>query len=828
MKPLEIKHRVIGRGEPLICVPVVEQDAQSVIREITYLSQSTADMIEWRVDAFRDFTDYNAIRSVFEAVAPLLGEKLFLYTFRTAHQGGMAQVKAEQLDDLHDLAAESGCVDLVDLEFFEEDRPLHKIKRLREMGVSVIASHHDFEQTPSPEVMKMLLEKMCAGGADIVKLAVMPQNYKDVLNLLDVTAQVQSASTVTERVTLQQTICREGTTVLTDRQNLLLQPGESRTVSFRYCVDSPALWSPENPNLYTSTMQVLEGEEELDREETGFGIRTLSIDAAHGVRINGQTVKLRGACIHHDNGILGAATLPDAEERRIRQLKEAGFNAIRSSHHPAGRALLDACDRYGVLVMDELSDVWNVRKNPYDYALYFEQDWKPTIQKMVAKDYNHPSVILYCVGNEISEAGSESGAETNRRLCNTFRELDPTRYTTNALNGLMAAGYRLREIMGDVMRKFPAQPGPSGGDGGGSNALNSFMSLMSGEKGDYFATHPLLTEALSGCEDSCDVIGLNYLTGRHVLEHELHPHKAVLGTETYPADIVRLWRIVEENPHMIGDFTWAGYDYLGEAGCGIFHYDGGANFSSIYPERTAYIGDLDLLGNRRPISYLREIVYGLRKAPYLAVLRMEHNGQTSSKTPWMFKDNLASWTWPGFEGQTASVDVYSASEEVELFLNGASLGRRTVVDFTATYSVPYAPGELKAVGYTGGVCDGEFTLRTAQNAQLTLTADRKTLQANGEDAAFVMIQFVDANGTADLHTKHTLKVELEGAGILEAVGSANPCSEERYDTPESETFDGCCMAVIRAGEAAGEIHLTVTADDSVQKQLTILIQEAEC
>ena len=158
--------------------------------------------------------------------------------------------------------------------------------------------------------------------------------------------------------------------------------------------------------------------------------------------------------------------------------------------------------------------------------------------------------------------------------------------------------------MGDVMRKFPAQPGPSGGDGGGSNALNSFMSLMSGEKGDYFATHPLLTEALSGCEDSCDVIGLNYLTGRHVLEHELHPHKAVLGTETYPADIVRLWRIVEENPHMIGDFTWAGYDYLGEAGCGIFHYDGGANFSSIYPERTAYIGDLDLLGNRRPISYM--------------------------------------------------------------------------------------------------------------------------------------------------------------------------------------------------------------------------------
>ena len=642
--------------------------------------------------------------------------------------------------------------------------------------------------------------------------------------LLDVTAQVQSASTCTERVTVQQTICRAGRLVLTDRQSVRLLPGEVQTISFRYGLEDPALWSPETPNLYTSTVQVLDGETELDREETAFGIRTLTIDSTHGVRINGQTVKLRGACIHHDNGILGVATLAAAEDRRIRQLKESGFNAIRSSHHPAGRALLDACDRYGVLVMDELSDVWNVRKNPYDYALHFAQDWKPTLEKMAAKDYNHPSVILYCVGNEISEAGSESGAATNRQLCSTLRALDPTRYTTNALNGLMAAGYRLRDIMKDVLQKFPVQSGNASGDGAGSNALNSFMSLMAGEKGDYFAAHPLLTEALSGCEDSCDVIGLNYLTGRHVLEHELHPHKAVLGTETYPADIVRLWRIVEENPHMIGDFTWAGYDYLGEAGCGIFHYDGGKNFSSIYPERTAYIGDLDLLGCRRPISYLREIVYGLRKAPYLAVLRMEHNGQMPSKTPWMFKDNLASWTWPGFEGQEASVDVYSASEEVELFLNGTSLGRKPVTDFTATYAVPYTPGTLKAVGYTGSVCDGECTLCTAQDARMTLTADRTTLHADGEDAAFVMIHFVDAAGREDLHTTHSLQVTLEGAGTLEAVGSANPSSEERYDTPESETYDGYCMAVLRAGEAAGTICLTVTADGNETQTLQLQVE----
>lgn len=638
---------------------------------------------------------------------------------------------------------------------------------------------------------------------------------------VEVTADVQNAVNETRRITVCNAIIGSEDAVANDVQHLTLRPGEKRTIYFRYCLPSPALWSPDEPSLYKSHTRVLVGENELDRDETVFGIRTVSIDAVHGVRINGQTVKLRGACIHHDNGIIGAATLAAAEDRRIRQLKEAGFNAVRSSHNPAGRDLLAACDRYGMLVMDEISDVWNTRKNPYDYALHFAEDWHSAVEKMVAKDYNHPSVILYCVGNEISEAGSEHGAETNRNLCDALRKLDPTRYTTNALNGLMAAGPRLRQIMQDVAARFPV--GQAGGDGAGSNALNSFMSLMAGEKGDYFSMHPLLTEALSGCEEGCDVIGLNYLTGRHVLEHELHPYKAVLGTETYPADIVRLWRIVEENPHMIGDFTWAGYDYLGEAGCGIFHYNGNENFSSIYPERTAYIGDLDLLGNRRPVSYFREIVYGLRKEPYIAVLRMEHNDQTPSKTPWMFKDNIASWTWPGYEGQIASVDVYSASEEVELFLNDMSLGRQKVVDFAAAYSVPYASGELKAVGYTDGICDGTFALHTVQNARLTLTADRTKLHADGEDAAFIMIHFTDADGHDDLHAQHSIRLTVDGAASLEALGSANPCSEERYDTPESVTFDGYCMAVLRAGAEQGDARLTVTADDGEEKTLTITI-----
>lgn len=202
VKTLQIKNRAIGAGKPLICVPVMEQDAADVIREITYLSQSAADMIEWRIDTFGEFYNYNAVREVFEAVAPILADKLFLFTFRTKKQGGAAEASAETLSDLHDLAAETDCVDLIDLEYFEEERPSKKIRRLKENGVHVMASHHDFEETPEPQVMKMLLEKMCAGGADIVKLAVMPQSYEDVLNLLAVTAEFHEENPQTPIVTM--------------------------------------------------------------------------------------------------------------------------------------------------------------------------------------------------------------------------------------------------------------------------------------------------------------------------------------------------------------------------------------------------------------------------------------------------------------------------------------------------------------------------------------------------------------------------------------------------------------------------------------------------
>ena len=365
----------------------------------------------------------------------------------------------------------------------------------------------------------------------------------------------------------------EGKTVVTEKQNIVFYSGRKETVRVQIPVKCPKKWSTDHPNLYQCCVKTYIGDEICDEYTVDFGIRTLTLDPVNGFQINGETVNLRGTCIHHDNGVIGAETFPEAEWYRCKRLKEAGFNAIRSSHHPMSRAMLDACDHLGMLVMDELTDMWNRGKNTYDFSDIFKEEAPKWIHHMVDKDYNHPSVVIYSVGNEIQEAGTKQGSWINRSLCNRFHELDATRFTTNALNGLNCAGKRLKIIMKEVIEKFGMDT-QGNGSGGGSNALNSFMSLMSGEKGEFFAKHPLVTEALEECAQSCDITGLNYLSGRYELEHELHPGKTVLGTETYPADIENLWEKVTKYPHVIGDFTWTGYDYIGEAGVGIFHYDG--------------------------------------------------------------------------------------------------------------------------------------------------------------------------------------------------------------------------------------------------------------
>lgn len=609
----------------------------------------------------------------------------------------------------------------------------------------------------------------------------------------------------------------------------------------RLVIQNPKLWSVEEPNLYQCKIQILEGNKVWDEAGDTFGIRTLHLNPYSGFCVNGEPVKLRGACIHHDHGIIGAAELRDAETRKIKKLKEAGFNCIRMAHHPAGKTLLEVCDREGMLVMDEFSDMWTRTKNANDFANDFHENWEQIIEAMVAKDYNHPSVILYGMGNEIQEAGTAKGAQTGRKIHQKIKSLDPARYTTNAVNGIFACGDRFMEVVGQSMQQLgipipdmqqAARDGQQSSEQqssaqGGSDALNSMMSVMVGPLADAIALHPIMTEMTEEFMETMDVAGYNYLTGRHAKEHELYPHRVVLGTETFPGDIANLWKTVQENTHVIGDMTWTGYDYLGEAGIGIFHYDGGVNFQAMYPERAAYIGDLDILGNRRPISYYREIIYGLRKTPYIGVERVNRYGKNIGQTPWMWKDNIASWTWNGYEGKTAVIDVLSDADEVELFLNGVSKGRKAAGkanDYMAVFQITYEPGELKAVAVRDGKACESFALNTAGKAEkLSIDTDRTTMEANGQDLAYVMIGLQDEAGNQNLWEEKEIAVQIEGAGSLAGFGSAEPSCERSYFDTVCKTYDGYVMAVIRAGLEPGTTTLTVSAEGL--EPLTISIEE---
>jgi len=593
----------------------------------------------------------------------------------------------------------------------------------------------------------------------------------------------------------------------------------------RIFLNHPKLWSCEQPDLYQCIVRLMEDREKIDRSVEHFGIRSLALDVENGLRINGQPVKLRGACIHHDNGLIGACTLPAAEERRCRQLKQAGFNCIRSAHNPMSRAMLEACDRLGMLVIDEAYDGWNKAKIDHDSSLYFDEWWQKDLAAMVRKDYHHPSVVIYSLGNEIKEAGTPQGAAQHRSMVNWMRCLDDTRYFTASISGLFILIDRLPDILAE--KDAATEPFIDGDAAAasyideetshrtGSDDINSLLARLHNGMGDLLFNHPLLKERTEEFFAAADIAGMNYMTECFEKDHKRYPDRIILSAESFPADIAHVWDVVERNPYIIGDMTWAGYDYLGEAGCGIYHYDGRQNFSSNWPDRLGYIGDINLIGDRRPISYLREIVYGLRREPYIAVERLDKYGLPVSTTPWMGKDDIASWSWPGYEGKPAIINVFSPSEEVELWCSGELVGRKPAGrrnGFTACFEISYRPGSLTAVGFTAGREEGRMSLYSAQMIKrLTAKADRDCLKADGRDLCFVKADVCDTRGILHILSIVEISVQVKGAGTLQGFGSADPQSIGCYDDTCCSTFDGSVMAVVRAKNKPGTINLTFTA-----------------
>ena len=584
------------------------------------------------------------------------------------------------------------------------------------------------------------------------------------------------------------------------------------TLRMRLYVPRAVRWFPEFPYLYTVRAEVRDaGGKITDCEEIPFGIRTLAADAEHGLRINGKTVKLRGTCVHHDNGVLGAADIARAEERRVQLLKEAGFNAVRSAHNPISRYFLEACDREGMLVMDELTDMWTQPKTDCDYAAHFPYHWEEMAEAMVNKDYNHPSVILYSIGNEIPEVGNVHGTRLGRRIAEKLHGLDPTRYTLNSLNLLMAAmgRYTAEELIAEASRD-----------------INEVMNSL-GDRLNALANSDKITATVRESLAATDIIGYNYATARYRDDRARLPGRVICGSETYPPQIAENWGIIRDCPHVIGDFTWTGWDYLGEAGIGQIRYtEDGANASyGTFPCFIAYCGDFDITGHRRPISYFREMVFGLRRELYIAVQYPWQHGKTPIPNQWAFFDGIASWTWTGCEGQETTVRVCAPADSVRLFLNGAEIGEAPVSDFVAEFPVTYQPGVLTAVAVKDGQEIGTASLETAGDGlTLRVQADRTELTGGDRDLSYLDISLTDERGIVRNRDDRPVRVTVSGAGKLAGLGSANPEGTDSFRADTAVTFDGRAQAVIRP-EGTGQITVTVEAEGTEPQTVTLQVRE---
>lgn len=647
------------------------------------------------------------------------------------------------------------------------------------------------------------------------------ENADDAYATLRVATELENKTAVPQDLVIE-------TVIKDDEENVVAKEctfatifaGENRTLKQRIIVENPKLWSAENPKLYTFETKVYENTEAkelLDEAADTFGIRTLAVDAKRGFRVNGKSVNLRGGCIHHDSGLLGAATYEDAQYRQILKMKEAGFNAIRMSHHPMAPAMLRACDEIGMYVMDETFDMWNRLKSNYDYGLYFQEWWEKDVTAMVRKDYNHPSVVLYSVGNEIPEIGTDKGAQTCQELSDKIRSLDDTRYTLASINGVFAAGDKVDQIVADVVAGLSAEGKIDGN-------VNDFMSLMDGHM-DEIVVHKTISERLEKACAGVDIAGYNYMTARYEQDGKAYPNRVIVGSETYPPEIARNWELVERLPHVIGDFTWTGWDYIGEAGVGIPAYKWGeGGFGAAFPAQLAYPGDFDITGFRRPASYYREAVFGLRKKPYIAVQNPTHYGEFLIKTPWVISDATASWNWDGMEGKPAIVEVYAQGDEVELLLNGKSLGKKAAgkeAGFRTLFETTYEPGILTAISYENGHEIGRNELATA-GCERTLCVEKEEyvgLKNAKQELVYVQVEMRDQNGVLAADDNQKITLSVDGEVEVLGFGSGNPKPNYNFNEGVTELFGGRAQIIVKKPE--GKATLTVTAENGIEGKVEL-------
>lgn len=609
-------------------------------------------------------------------------------------------------------------------------------------------------------------------------------------------AVIRVEVTASEEAEAEITIC-DGDTVLTTANGMISE----------FAVPNAKLWSEDTPHLLTCHVTLKKNGMIVDKAETKFGIRVIEW-STKGLFINGKQTLLRGGCVHHDNGILGAVSYEESEFRRVKKLKEAGYNAIRSAHNPAAEAMLRACDVYGMYVMDESWDMWFNKKNRYDYANEFMDNYKSDLEAMVARDYNHPSVIMYSIGNEVSEPAKEKGVALTKEMTGLLHKLDATRPVT--------AGFNLMIIANSAKGKGIYDEENGGRDDSADDKMNKMNSTMFnmitsivGTGMNKAANSKQADKATAPALEALDICGYNYASGRYANEGKLHPERILVGSETFPQDIDKNWKMVKEYPYLIGDFMWTAWDYLGEAGVGTWAYTpDGKGFNKPYPWLLADVGVMDILGNPNGELFWTQAVWDLLDRPRIAVQPVNHAGITPAKSTWRGTNAIESWSFKGCEGNKAVVEVYMNAATVELFINGKKAGRAKVKDCRAVFKVKYQPGEVSAIAYdASGNKLGQSTLVSAiGTTKVRVTPESKNVK-NG-DVVYYDVEVVGENGVVESNDDRRLTVKVEGGELL-GFGSANPRTEESYLSGTFTTYYGKAQAVVRVTDV-NKLKVTIS------------------
>ena len=596
---------------------------------------------------------------------------------------------------------------------------------------------------------------------------------------------------------------------------------------FTLTLDNARLWTPETPNLYTCRVSFAD-----DEVTETFGVRKVEW-GTDGFLLNGKRYIIQGACIHHDNGLLGAVCDPDAVARKVRLLKENGYNAIRSAHNPCSKALLAECDRQGMLVMDEYIDHWYIHKTEHDYVDYFNEWWHQDLTDMVEKDYNHPCVVLYSTGNEVSETAQKRGIALTKEMTDFLHGLDDSRPVTCGVNiffnFLSSIGFG---VYSDEKAKKEAERAEKAKQRGEKAAKkkavgSQFFNNLAGLLGDEFMKRGA---TLHGCDvktrdafANMDIAGYNYGIYRYKHDLKKYPQRLILGSETFCNDAYKFRELAKQEPRLVGDFVWAGMDYLGEVMVGSWEYadyaetfDGGPGWVS------AGSGRIDLTGKPLGEALYTRVALEADNGPYIAVCPVNHTGDRHSPSAWKMTNAMPSWSWTGCEGRKANVEVYARAARVELVLNGHTVGSKTLKkDCLARFSIPYESGTLEAVSYDAADHEiGRCKLQSAGGTtRLTLDAEEPTVKPG--HLCYIRLRYTDENGITKPLARGSIQVQVRG-GTLVGLGSACPFNKHSYLDSETDTYYGEALAIVRMGD--GDAMTIAASDGEYSAELTVPAQ----